>query len=97
MGILVDFSIFPTDKGESVGEYVTRVVKIIRDSGLAYSLGPMGTTIEGEWQTVMPTLTRCFEELEKDCNRIYLTIKADYRKGIANRIQEKVSAVESRL
>ena len=57
MSALIDFSIFPVGKGESVTPYVTRVVTIIRDSGLQYKLGPMGTTIEGEWDDLMAIVT----------------------------------------
>ena len=72
MSALIDFSIFPVDKGESVSPYIARVVRIIRDSGLKYKIGPMGTTIEGEWEALMSIVTLCFKELKKDCRRIYM-------------------------
>ncbi len=97
MSVLIDFSIFPVGKGESVSSYVAQAVEIIRASGLVHKLGPMGTTIEGDWNEVMEVVTRCFEALKKDCDRVYLTIKADYRKGSPGRIENKVKAVESRL
>lgn len=97
MSVLIDFSIFPVDKGTSVSPYVARAVAIIKASGLSYSLGPMGTSIEGEWPAVMGVVNRCFEDLQTDCGRIYFTIKADYRKDAANRLQGKVRAVESKL
>jgi uncharacterized protein (TIGR00106 family) len=93
MSALIDFSIFPVDKGESVSPYVARVVTIIRDSGLQYKIGPMGTTIEGEWEELMPIVTRCFKELKKDCRRIYMSIKVDYREGGSHRIASKVKSV----
>ncbi len=93
MSTLIDFSIFPTGKGESVSPYVARVVTIIRDSGLQYKLGPMGTTIEGEWDELMDVVTRCFKELKQDCGRIYMSIKVDYREGVSNRIISKVKSV----
>ena len=97
MSVLIDFSIFPLDKGDSVSQYVTRVVKIIRDSGLSHKLGPMGTSIEGEWVEVMSVVTSCFEELKQDCSRIYLAIKGDYRAEGSNRIVGKVESVEAKL
>ncbi len=97
MSVLIDFSIFPVDKGTSVSPYVARAVAIIKASGLSYSLGPMGTSIEGEWPAVMGVVNRCFEDLQTDCGRIYFTIKADYRKDAANRLEGKVRAVESKL
>ena len=93
MSTLIDFSIFPIGKGESVSPYVARVVTIIRDSGLQYKLGPMGTTIEGEWDELMDVVSRCFKELKQDCGRIYMSIKVDYREGVSNRIISKVESV----
>ena len=93
MSTLIDFSIFPVGKGESVSPYVARVVTIIRDSGLQYKIGPMGTTIEGEWDELMDVVTRCFKELKKDCGRIYMSAKVDYREIGSNRIVSKVKSV----
>ena len=70
MSFLINFSIFPLDKGESVSRYVTRAVKIIKDSGLPHRLGPMGTSIEGEWDEVMDVARSCFENLQEDCSRV---------------------------
>jgi uncharacterized protein (TIGR00106 family) len=97
MSVVVEFSIFPMDKGESLSPYVARALKIIRDSGLPHELNPMGTCVEGEWQDVMSLVDRCFEELQKDCNRISLSLKADYRKGPAGRLKTKVASVEGKL
>lgn len=97
MSVLIEFSIFPMDKTESVSPYVARAVKIIQGSGLPYRLGPMGTAIEGEWDEVMALVEKCFEELKKDSNRIYMTIKVDYRKGDSGRIDGKIRSVEEKL
>jgi uncharacterized protein (TIGR00106 family) len=97
MSVIIDFAIFPTDKGESVSPYVARALKIIRDSGLDYNLNAMGTSIEGEWDAVMAVVNNCFAELQKDCHRIYLTLKADYREGKHGRLAGKVKSVEQKL
>ena len=97
MSVLIHFSIFPTDKQTSVSPYVARAVRIIRDSGLPYKLGPMSTTVEGEWEEVIGVVDRCFKELRKDCGRIYMTVQADYREGAVNRIEGKIKSVEEKL
>ena len=76
---------------------MARVVTIIRDSGLQYKLGPMGTTIEGEWDELMDVVTRCFKELKKDCTRIYMSAKVDYRERGSNRIVSKVKSVDGAI
>ncbi len=97
MSVLIDFSIFPVDKGTSVSAYVARAVGIIQKSGLDHKLGPMGTSIEGDWPEVMAVVNRCFEALQADCDRIYFTIKADYRKDTGNRLKGKIRSVAEKL
>jgi uncharacterized protein (TIGR00106 family) len=50
--VLLEFSMSPMDKGESVGQYVARSLDIIDKSGVPYRLNPMGTVLEGEWDEV---------------------------------------------
>ena len=97
MSVLIDFSIFPLDKGTSLSPYVARAVKIIEDSGLPHRFGPMGTSVEGEWDQVMGVLGECFEDLKKDCDRIAMNIKLDYRKAPGGRIEGKMTSVKKRL
>ena len=94
MSVIIDFSIFPVGKGESVSDYVSKAVKIIKESGLTFKIGPMGTAIEGEWDEVMCVVNRCFEALKEDCRRIYMTIKVDYRMGQSGRMEGKIATVE---
>ena len=97
MSVLIDFSIFPLDKGASLSPYVARAVRIIEDSGLPHRFGPMGTSVEGEWDQVMGVLGECFEDLRKDCDRISMNIRFDYRKGPGGRIDGKMTSVKKRL
>ena len=95
--LLAEISMWPMDKGESVGAYVAKVLEVIDASGLPYKLGPLGTCIEGEWDEVMALVTRCFRVLEPDSNRVVCTIKMDYRKGHRGRLEQKVRSVEQKL
>lgn len=97
MSTIVEFSIFPMDKGESLSPYVARALRLIQDSGLPYQLNPMGTCVEGEWRDVIALVDRCFQALEKDCNRINLSLKADYRQGPTGRLKSKVASVQDKL
>ena len=95
--LLAEFSIWPMDKGESVGAYVARALDIVDRSGLAYKLGPLGTCIEGEWPEVMAVIQKCYEALAKDSNRIACTVKMDWRRGQRGRLDSKVESVEKTL
>ncbi|MBA4422261.1 MAG: hypothetical protein C0390_04050 [Syntrophus sp. (in: bacteria)] len=97
MSVLIHFSIFPTDKGTSVSPYVAKAVRIIRESGLPYKIGPMSTAVEGEWGEVMAVVENSFKELRKECSRIYMTLQMDYREGAVNRIEGKIKSIEEKL
>jgi uncharacterized protein (TIGR00106 family) len=95
--VLVEFAMFPTDKGESVSKYVSQVIDHIDKSGLNYRLTPMGTILEGSWDDVFRVIGECFKILEPQSNRIYSVIKVDYRRGEESRMQSKVEKVKTLL
>jgi uncharacterized protein (TIGR00106 family) len=95
--LLAEISMWPMDKGESVGHYVARLLDVIDRSGLPYKLGPLGTCIEGEFDAVMAVIKQCHEALAGDCNRIACTIKMDWRKGTEGAMEKKVRSVEQKV
>ena len=95
--VLLEFSMSPLGKGESVGKYVARSLEIVDKSGVDYRLNPMGTVLEGEWEEVFGVVQKCYERMRKDCNRISCSIKVDYRKGAKGRLAGKVASVEKRI
>ena len=95
--VLLEFSMSPLDKGESVSVYVARSIDIIDRSGLPYQLTPMGTIIEGEWDEVMRVVTACFERMSEDCSRVSTSIRIDYRSGKGGRLKSKVASIEAKL
>ncbi len=46
--MLLEFSMSPLGKGDSVSEYVARSLEIVEQSGLDYRLHAMGRILEGE-------------------------------------------------
>ncbi|NLX13788.1 MAG: MTH1187 family thiamine-binding protein [Phycisphaerales bacterium] len=97
MSMLLEFSMFPTDQGESVGDYVARSLEIIEASGLPYRLNPMGTVIEGEWDELLAVVKKCYERMAADCNRLSCSIKIDWRRNKSNQLTAKIESVEKRL
>ena len=95
MSVLVEFAMFPTDVGESKSEYVSRIIKMIDESGLDYQLTPMGTIVEADsLPEILNLIEKAYSLLEPDSGRVYSTIKLDIRKGKSNRIKGKVKSVE---
>lgn len=95
--VLLEFSMFPIGRSESVGKYVARSLAIIEKSGLDYRLHAMGTVLEGEWDECMAVVRKCYEAMRKDCPRVECVIKVDYRSGHRGRLKAKVASVEKRL
>lgn len=95
--ILLEFSMSPLTKGESVSKYVSRSLDIIDKSGLPYRLNPMGTVIEGSWDDVMDVVKACWERMREDCDRISTLVKIDYRKGKTGRLVSKIESVEAKI
>lgn len=97
MSVLLEFSMTPLDKGESISPYVSRSLDIIDKSGVDYRLNSMGTVLEGDWDQVMGVVRQCFERMSEDCGRITCSLKIDYRKGKEGRLVAKVKSVEEKV
>jgi uncharacterized protein (TIGR00106 family) len=97
MACLLEFSMSPLDKGESLSPYVARSLDIVADSGLDYRLTAMGTILEGEFDECLDVVRRCYERMRVDCNRISTSIKIDYRKDKIGRLTGKIQSVEGKV
>ena len=98
MSALVEFSMFPTEKTQSKSAFVARVLDIIDARGVPYRLTPMGTIIEtATTAEALELINRAYEELQKDCGRVYCNIKIDWREGPVGRLEKKTGSVEAKL
>ncbi len=91
--MLFAFSIAPatTDSDDgAVGHIVARAVKVIQDSGLPQETGAMFTTVEGEWDDVMPVIKRACQAVAEVSPRVSLVLKADLRPGQEDALHGKV-------
>jgi uncharacterized protein (TIGR00106 family) len=98
VSVLVEFAMFPTDKGESVSEYVSRIIKMFKESDISYQLTPMGTIFEVDtFNEATNILNKAYNCLEVDCNRVYSTVKFDIRKNKKNRMTQKINSIENKI
>lgn len=99
MSVLLEFSIFPVDQGESVSTYVSQVINLIRESGVSYQLTPMGTIIETETIDQALALVSQSSELLQTlgAKRIYSSVKLDIRHGDIGRLAGKIKSVEDKI
>ncbi len=95
MSVLLEFAMFPTDKGESISPYVSRIIQMVRESGATYQLTAMGTTIETETLAkALAIVQQSYDVLEPDCDRVYSSLKFDIRKGKSKCLTQKIKSVE---
>ena len=98
MSVLLELTMFPTDKGESVSAYVARIIAMIDGRGLDYRLTPMATIIEtADLEEGLRVVADAYRQLEPDCARVYATVKLDIRKGRSGGLGQKIASVEKRL
>lgn len=98
MSVLMQFAMFPTDKGSSVSKYVSQLIVMIRESGYDYRLSPMGTTIETDKMSeALDFLQKAHDILAPHSDRIYSTVSFDIRKGKEHCLEGKIRSVEEKI
>lgn len=95
--MIVEFSIIPIGKGESLSPYVAEAFTIIEASGVACEHHAMGTNLEGDWDEVMAVIKACRDKLLESSHRVSLSIKIDDRKDATDRISKKVRSAKEKM
>nr|VFK50802.1 MAG: uncharacterized protein, MTH1187 family [Candidatus Kentron sp. TUN]VFK51044.1 MAG: uncharacterized protein, MTH1187 family [Candidatus Kentron sp. TUN]VFK52023.1 MAG: uncharacterized protein, MTH1187 family [Candidatus Kentron sp. TUN] len=99
MSVLLEISMFPIGEGESVSQYVSQVVKMIKGANVDYQLTPMGTVVETDnLRQALDLIEQAYDLLnELGCNRVYSVLKFDIRKGKTNRLSQKIQSVTEKI
>ncbi|MCS7098245.1 MAG: MTH1187 family thiamine-binding protein [Candidatus Methanomethyliaceae archaeon] len=97
--IIVEFTVIPLGTGStSLSDYVAEVCKEVRNSGVRFTVTPMGTIIEGE------DLGNLFEVIRKaheaairsGVKRVVTVIKIDDRRDKERKMEDKVEALKKK-
>lgn len=97
---VVEVSITPLGTGTpSVSGYVAQAHTVLRASGLAHQLTPMGTILEGELDLILATIRRMQEAVfDAGAVRVSTLIKIDDRRDRPEHTMAgKVKSVEDKL
>jgi len=95
MSVLLEYAMFPTDKGESVSTFVSKIVDMVKDSGFPYKLTAMGTIVETDnISQATEIINKSYAIIEPFAERVYATMTMDIRKNKSGRITDKVKSVE---
>lgn len=100
MAMLAELEIVPIGtNGPSLSPILAQVAKLIDQSGLDYRLGPMGTTVEGDWDRIMTLVKQCHQAVLQSSSRVLTTIRLDDRKDKpgSGRIVQKIESLEAKV
>ncbi len=98
MSVLLEFAMFPTDKGDSVSKYVSKIIEMIRDNNFNYKLTAMGTIVETDTLAEsLEIIQNSYNILEPFSNRVYSTITFDIQKKKDNRLAGKIQSIEQKI
>lgn len=94
MSVIMEFGIFPLDKGAHVSQYVKKVVEMIDSLPCKSQLTSMGTVVECDtMEECLAVLSKANAILEQDSERIYCTAKFDNKPGKKDQMEHKMKAV----
>ncbi|OYD16857.1 hypothetical protein CH330_01555 [candidate division WOR-3 bacterium JGI_Cruoil_03_51_56] len=92
---IFDISVSPLGTGStSVSRYVRAAFEVIKKSGLKYTLSPMGTCLQGDWDKIFATIKQIHDTLaDMGCGRLVTSIRIDDRRDKEQPMQAKVERV----
>jgi uncharacterized protein (TIGR00106 family) len=97
MSVVMEFAIFPIDKGEHVSIYVKKVVGMIEALPVKSQLTAMGTIVECDtMEECLAVISKANALLEQDAGRIYCTATFDNKPGKKDQMAHKVDAVRGK-
>ncbi len=98
MSAIMNFAIFPIDKGEHIGDYVSKVISYIKESGVKYQFTPMGTIIETPTVAeALAVVEKAYEIMDPISDRVYCVMNMDFNKKKEGLIEGKRKAIERRI
>lgn len=99
MSVLMSYAMFPTDKGSSVSEFVSQIIKMVSESGYDYKLTAMGTIVETETlEQALEIVSKSYKVLEPHSERVYSTVTFDIQTNKPmGRIKGKIKSIEDKI
>lgn len=92
--MLVELTINPLGRGTHLSKDLAEILKIVDASGLPFSLTPLGTCIEGDWDQVMDVVKKCHEYAKSFSHHVMTSIQIEDEERTANKLEDNVAAIE---
>jgi uncharacterized protein (TIGR00106 family) len=94
--MLAEFSVMPLGK-LNLSKDIARIVEVLEGCGIKYTVGPLGTCLEGTMDDIFAAIRKCHEAIARDNARVVTHIKLYDRKDNPHSLKGIVNAVESHL
>ena len=97
--VIAEITVVPLGTGTpSISRYVAEAVKALEDSGIRFTLTPMGTVLEGSLEEVLEAV-RMLHRLpfNKGAGRVSTRVVIDERRDKEASAEGKVKSVEEKL
>ncbi|MFO7965890.1 MAG: MTH1187 family thiamine-binding protein [Desulfobacterales bacterium] len=95
--MLFELSIIPVGGDSHISIELAEVMKIVDGSGLPYQLTPSGTSIEGEWDDVLPLIQQCHKAVRERSSHVITTIKIEDEEGQQDKLTMNVRSIEEKV
>jgi len=97
MSVIMNFAIFPMDKGAHVSQDVKKVIEMIDAQPCKSQLTSMGTIVECDtMDECLSVLSKANAILEQSSERIYCTATFDNKLGKSGQMEHKIEAVRGK-
>ncbi len=90
--MIVQFSVNPMDS-EHISEDINKITAYLDKVGLDHEVGPIGTSIQGDWDTIMPVIQKCHQMIVRNHARVLTTITIDDHKYKEHSLETAMSTV----
>ena len=94
--MLADLSIIPIAHSPHTSHILADVLKIIKESGLAYQLTPTSTCIEGSWDDIVAVAKRCHQVARVEAPHVVTTLRFEDDEMNENKLRSNLDSVEEK-
>jgi uncharacterized protein YqgV (UPF0045/DUF77 family) len=95
--VLMELTIIPLSRGQSLSASLAPVINLIDASGLDYQVTAFGTLVEGSLDQLLDLGRRCHLEARKQTERVLTTLKLDDFGERSGELKGAILRVEQKL
>ena len=96
--MLAELSIFPMNVNQvGMNRELAKLAEVLEEGGVAYHIGPVGTSLEGTLDQILDVVRRCHEAVARDHERVITHLTLEDRQTPSHTLPDRLAAVEKEL